>query len=82
MALSAEVNAKHGVRESEVFEKGGEAKGLKDAVFEVATLANDHLLTARSMFKDEGGKVPAEAMPVFASGVRTSALCSIIYANS
>ncbi|VDC00754.1 unnamed protein product [Peniophora sp. CBMAI 1063] len=69
MALPADVSARHGVREGEVYEKGGEAKGLRDAVFEVATLANDHLLTARSMFKDAGGKVPKEAMPVFAAGV-------------
>jgi NADH dehydrogenase [ubiquinone] 1 alpha subcomplex assembly factor 6 len=41
-----------GVIEEEVFRKGAEAAGLKDAVFEVATRASDHLITARQMLKN------------------------------
>jgi NADH dehydrogenase [ubiquinone] 1 alpha subcomplex assembly factor 6 len=78
MIIPAEISAKHGVNQDEVFRFAGEAKGrgkqsvkgLEDAVFEFATVANDHVITARDMFKDTAGKVPREAMPVFLGGVR------------
>ena len=70
MVIPAEITARHGVSQEEVFRKGGNAKGIDDAVFEFATVANDHLITAREMFKDTGGKVPAPARPVFLSAVR------------
>ncbi len=41
--------AKTGVREEDIYRQGGNAPGLKDAVFEVATRASDHLITARTM---------------------------------
>lgn len=41
----------HGVREEDVFRQAATALGLRDAVFEVATRANDHLITARDMVK-------------------------------
>lgn len=44
--------ARAGVREEDVFRKGAEAPGLRDAVFEVATRASDHLITARQMLKN------------------------------
>ncbi|THH16562.1 hypothetical protein EW146_g4100 [Bondarzewia mesenterica] len=69
MVIPATITAKHGVRQEEVFRKGPTAEGIEDAVFEFATLANDHLITAREMFKETGGKVPQAAMPVFVSGV-------------
>lgn len=69
MVIPAEITAKHGVNQQEVLSKGGMSKALEDAVFELATIANDNLLTARSMFRETGGKVPEEAMPVFALGV-------------
>lgn len=47
--LPLEVMAEAGVKEEDVLRKGGDAPGLKDAVFKVATLANDHLITARTM---------------------------------
>lgn len=37
------------MREEDIFRQGGAAPGLKDAVFTVATRANDHLITAREM---------------------------------
>lgn len=52
VTLPLEVMADAGVREEEVMRKGGEAKGLRDAVFTVATRANDHLITARGMVKN------------------------------
>ncbi|KAJ3910482.1 isoprenoid synthase domain-containing protein [Lentinula edodes] len=76
MVLPAEITAKHGVVQEDVFRRGPAAKGLDDAVFEFATVANDHLVTARSMFHQEGfgGKVPWEAMPVFLAGVPVSSI--------
>lgn len=47
--LPLDVMAEHGVKEEEVMHKGAEAHGLRDAVFTVATRANDHLITAREM---------------------------------
>ncbi|KAK0221836.1 isoprenoid synthase domain-containing protein [Armillaria fumosa] len=71
MIIPAELTAKHGVVQEDVFRKGADAPGIEDAVFELATLANDHLQTARSMFKEDGfeGKVPRAVMPVFMAGV-------------
>lgn len=50
--LPLDVMAQHGVREEEVFRNGAGAQGLRDAVFTVATRANDHLITAREMLKN------------------------------
>uniref|UniRef100_A0A0W0F3I2 Uncharacterized protein n=1 Tax=Moniliophthora roreri TaxID=221103 RepID=A0A0W0F3I2_MONRR len=74
MVIPADITSKHGVVQEEVFRNGGQAQGIDDAVFEFATLANDHLITARSMFKEEGleGKVPQQAMAVFLAGVPAS----------
>ncbi|KIY72525.1 hypothetical protein CYLTODRAFT_344004 [Cylindrobasidium torrendii FP15055 ss-10] len=69
MVIPTEITAKHGVVQEEVFRKGGGARGIDEAVFELATLANDHLHTARSMFKETGGKIPPAVMPVFLAGV-------------
>ncbi|TFK40783.1 isoprenoid synthase domain-containing protein [Crucibulum laeve] len=71
MVIPAEITAKHGVNQEEVFRQGPAVQGIEDAVFEFATIANDHMITARDMFKEEGmeGKVPARVMPVFLSGV-------------
>ncbi|KAI9686183.1 MAG: hypothetical protein M1822_003838 [Bathelium mastoideum] len=50
--LPLDVMADTGVREEEVLRKGSDADGLRDAVFQVATRANDHILTARQMLKN------------------------------
>ena len=52
VTLPLEVMAKNGVRDEDVLRKGAEAEGLRDAVFEVATRASDHLITARQMLKN------------------------------
>ncbi|CUA72519.1 NADH dehydrogenase (ubiquinone) complex I, assembly factor 6 [Rhizoctonia solani] len=67
MIIPVEITAKHRVRQEEVFRMGGDAQGIEDAVFEFATVANDHVLIARDTFKESG--VPGEAMPVFLSAV-------------
>ncbi|GAB7358088.1 hypothetical protein MBLNU230_g0249t1 [Neophaeotheca triangularis] len=47
--LPLDVMAEAGVREEDVLRNGADAHGLRDAVFNVATRANDHLITARQM---------------------------------
>jgi len=77
MVIPAEITAKHGVNQETVFRSIGgggvdaaeNGKRLEEAVFELATVANDHVLTAREMFKEEGRKVPARAIPLFLSMV-------------
>jgi NADH dehydrogenase [ubiquinone] 1 alpha subcomplex assembly factor 6 len=72
MVIPAEITARHGVNQQDVFRRGPGAEGLEDAAFEFATIANDHMITARDMFKQEGmdGIIPQAAMPIFLSGVR------------
>ena len=50
--LPLDVMARAGLQEEDVLRQGPEAPGLKDTVFEVATRANDHLITAREMMKN------------------------------
>ena len=52
VTLPLDVMAKTGVRDEDVLRKAAEAEGLRDAVFEVATRASDHLITARQMLKN------------------------------
>ena len=52
VTLPLDVMARVGVREEDVLRSGAEARGLRDAVFEVATRASDHLITARQMLKN------------------------------
>jgi NADH dehydrogenase [ubiquinone] 1 alpha subcomplex assembly factor 6 len=47
--LPLDVMAEANVKEEDVFRQGASAPGLRDAVFTVATRANDHLITAREM---------------------------------
>jgi NADH dehydrogenase [ubiquinone] 1 alpha subcomplex assembly factor 6 len=47
--LPVDVMVEAGVREEDVLRQGASAAGLRDAVFAVATRANDHLITARQM---------------------------------
>lgn len=69
MVIPAEITARHGVSQEDVFRQGGHAQGIADAVFDFATVANDHLITAREMFKESGGKVAGPVRPVFLSAV-------------
>lgn len=47
--LPLDVMAETNLKEEDVFRSGSSAPGLRDAVFTVATRANDHLITAREM---------------------------------
>ena len=73
LVIPAEITAKHGVIQEDVFRQGPNAHGIEDAVFEFATIANDQLATARNMLvatEEANGRVPREAIPVFIAGVR------------
>jgi NADH dehydrogenase [ubiquinone] 1 alpha subcomplex assembly factor 6 len=50
--LPLDVMAQAGVKEEDVFRMGGEAPGLRDAVFTVATRASDHLITVQQMLSN------------------------------
>lgn len=57
VVVPLDVMASAGVKEEDVFRLGAQAPGLKDAIFTVATRANDHLITAREMLKNlQAGK--------------------------
>ena len=73
MVIPAEITAKHGVNHEDVFRTGGAARGIEDAVFEFATIANDHVMTARKMF-EESKEDRTSAMPIFLAGVDFSLL--------
>ncbi|KAL4941060.1 hypothetical protein BDV06DRAFT_195252 [Aspergillus oleicola] len=57
--LPLDIMAQTGVKEEEVFRRGAEAEGLRDAVFTVATRASDHLITVQQMLSNlrAGGDV-------------------------
>lgn len=59
--LPVDICAQHGLRQEDVIRRGGEAEGLKDVIFTIATRANDHLITAREMLEkaSDEGKGPA-----------------------
>ncbi|THH10471.1 hypothetical protein EW145_g1293 [Phellinidium pouzarii] len=71
MVIPASMTANHHVSQEEVFRRGPDANGIQDAVYEFATVANDHLLTAREMLKEgQRHRVPRAVMPVFLNAVR------------
>ncbi|KAI1811491.1 squalene/phytoene synthase [Poronia punctata] len=51
LLLPLDVMAETGLKEEDVYRHGPSAEGFQDAVFKVATRANDHLITAREMLK-------------------------------
>ena len=52
VVLPLDVMAEAGVKQEDVLRYGSEAPGLKDAIFSIATRANDHLITATEMLKN------------------------------
>ncbi|KAJ3032257.1 NADH dehydrogenase (ubiquinone) complex I, assembly factor 6 [Rhizophlyctis rosea] len=64
--LPSQVLAKHSVSTEDIF-RSGPSPALQDAIFEIATTANDHLITARSFAKD----VPKRVVPALLSAIPT-----------
>ncbi|KAH6647190.1 squalene/phytoene synthase [Truncatella angustata] len=52
LLLPLDVMAEVGLKEEDVYRHGPAAEGFQDAIFKVATRANDHLITAREMMKN------------------------------
>ncbi|KAI2630578.1 squalene/phytoene synthase [Xylaria nigripes] len=52
LLLPLDIMAETGLKEEDFYRYGPEAGGFQDAVFKVATRANDHLITAREMLKN------------------------------
>jgi NADH dehydrogenase [ubiquinone] 1 alpha subcomplex assembly factor 6 len=60
LLLPLDIMAKHNLKEEDVFRQGPNAEGLRDAIFEVATRANAHLITARELLKNlQAGQGPS-----------------------
>ncbi|KAF8249657.1 hypothetical protein K440DRAFT_543080, partial [Wilcoxina mikolae CBS 423.85] len=72
VVLPLDVCAEFNLRQEDVLRQGGNAPGLRDAVFKVATLANDHLITARKMLGDAGKDATGVAFATFLPAVSTS----------
>ncbi|EPS37374.1 hypothetical protein H072_8936 [Dactylellina haptotyla CBS 200.50] len=70
--LPVDVCVKHGLRQEDVIRYGGSAEGLKDVIFEIATRANDHLITAREMLKHAGNEGKGLAFATFLPAVPTA----------
>ncbi|KAK7936705.1 squalene/phytoene synthase [Apiospora aurea] len=59
LLLPLDIMAEAGLKEEDVYRQGPQAAGFQDAVFQVATRANDHLITAREMLKNlQAGEDP------------------------
>jgi len=72
LILPVDLTIAHGVSHEDVFRYGRDAKGVSDAVYALATEANDHILAARSLITDAGG-IHEQAVPILlAASVPTS----------
>jgi NADH dehydrogenase [ubiquinone] 1 alpha subcomplex assembly factor 6 len=71
IVLPLDICAAHNLRQEDVLRQGGTAPGLKNAVFEVATRANDHLITARKMLAEAGKEGKGMEFAAFMSAVPT-----------
>jgi len=71
VVLPLDVCAEFNLRQEDVIRRGGRAPGLKDAVFKVATLANDHMITARKMLAEAGGEARGNAFATYLPAVPT-----------
>lgn len=82
ISIPADICEKYGIVEEELFRKGAEAKGFRDACWEIGTRGMDELITARRDLKETGGKiVPSSVMPIFLSAVRTLTIRTLSMAN-
>jgi NADH dehydrogenase [ubiquinone] 1 alpha subcomplex assembly factor 6 len=70
VVLPLDVCAEFNLRQEDVMRQGGNAPGLRDAVFKVATLANDHMITARKMLGDAGDEARGAAFSTLLPAVR------------
>lgn len=69
VVLPLDICAQNNLRQEDVLRLGPEAEGLKDAVFQVATRANDHIITARKMLEEAGTEGKGTAFTSFLPAV-------------
>ncbi|KAI9345644.1 isoprenoid synthase domain-containing protein [Obelidium mucronatum] len=66
--LPSDLMAKHNLSSEDVF-RTGPSNQLSDVVFELATLANNHIVTARAEIEEMKDKFPKVAIPALLSSV-------------
>lgn len=69
LIIPAEITAKHGISQEDVFRRGGDAEHITDAVYEFACVAKEELDVVREHIEKDGS-IPPEVLPIFLSGVR------------
>ncbi|EIW66257.1 hypothetical protein TREMEDRAFT_65528 [Tremella mesenterica DSM 1558] len=68
--IPSDVCARHAIVEEEVYRRGGDAGGVRDACWEIGTRGMDELITARRDLTSTKGRVkPVSAMPLFLHAV-------------
>lgn len=72
MSIPAEITAECGVVQEDVFRRGPTADGIDEAVYKFATLANDHLATAKKHYNEAPKDIRNRALPVFLATVSPS----------
>jgi len=69
VVLPVDMCAEHGLQQEDLIRSGGQAQGLRDVVFAIATRANDHLITARKMIKEAGDEGTGVAFDTYLPAV-------------
>lgn len=69
VVLPVDMCVEHGLRQEDLIRSGGQAEGLRDVVFAIATRANDHLITARKMIKEAGDEATGVAFDTYLPAV-------------
>jgi NADH dehydrogenase [ubiquinone] 1 alpha subcomplex assembly factor 6 len=81
--LPLDIMNEHRIRQEDVLRAGPRADGLEDAIFAVAARANDHLITARTMMKQENQTQQVRDACALARGVFLNAVsfkeCVVFY---
>lgn len=70
--LPVDVCAQYNVKQEDMIRQGSDAIGLRDAIFHIATTANDHLITARTMLTQAGSEAKGPGFHVLLAAVPIS----------
>lgn len=69
IVIPAEITARHGVSQEDILRHGGGAKGISDAVYDLACTAKEELDLAREHSVEGSEHIAEEILPIFLSGV-------------
>lgn len=78
LILPAEYLFAHGVVEEDVYRRGADAKGLRDAVFDTATRAHDYIITAQTLLRTHFKKPPSTLTGPMAEAAATTTFLSAL----